>query len=70
MQKKQKKTTKLRKTNQRQPKRRLSGLRKPQSCRRNRYCHPPAIEGTSSTSSPSWNEYEAPPRKRISSSFT
>ena len=40
------------------------------SRRRNCYCDPPAIEGTSSTSSPSWNECEAPPRKRISSSFT
>src|ERR1035438_3228340 len=34
------------------------------------YSAPPAIEGTSRTSSPSWNEYDAPPRKRMSSSFT
>src|SRR5208282_939353 len=36
----------------------------------NVYFDPPAIEGTSSTSSPSWNEYEEPPMKRMSSSFT
>ncbi|MFZ0759571.1 MAG: DUF5666 domain-containing protein [Candidatus Sulfotelmatobacter sp.] len=34
------------------------------------YCAPPAIDGTSSTSSPSWKAYPDPPRKRMSSSFT
>jgi hypothetical protein len=31
---------------------------------------PPAIEGTSRTSSPSWKAYVGPPRKRMSSSLT